>query len=348
MDASDSAVDRLIYQFHIPKTGGRTIEKFLSTPYRPRVLDPRRNRAFIPILKWTTRVVDPATPSKPHVIGHYASFSFIARCPEAYLKVCFWRHPADWMLSFYNYPAAPQPAHVRAVLRFRELLQVHAAQRHDRAPALHCGDVSGLRYFFMSDRAKFLAAMRLVERFDMFQDISTVDAFLAMVRGEGEGKPEDYNRIETSAKVRTSLDPELRQRLAATNLIDTYLHRVALGEDRARITEEANRTLASKFDPRDLWRLARLPLYRLSIWVLPRWRFAGPAGTAASPQRRWIGRSAFVRPGGARSAAADACFRGSDGSHSGLRLGDRRGAHTRSGPMKRHILISALVGLACG
>ena len=138
----------------------------------------------------------------------------------------------------------------------------------------------------MSDRAKFLAAMRLVERFDMFQDISTVDAFLAMVRGEGEGRPRDYNRIEASAKVRTSLDPKLRQRLAATNLIDTYLHRVALGEDRARITEEANRTLASKFDPRDLWRLARLPLYRLSIWVLPRWRLAGPAVTAASPQRR--------------------------------------------------------------
>lgn len=292
MAASGSAMDRPIYQFHVPKTGGRTIEKFLSSRVHERaVLDPRRNRAihsdiFLGRKNVDHRVVDPATPSKPHVVGHYASFSFIARCPEAYLKVCFWRHPADWMLSFYNYRQHRKRHTFVRAYEFESFCRSMLRNAMTEHLLLHCGDVSGLRYFFMSDRAKFLAAMRLVERFDMFQDISTVDAFLAMVRDEGEGKPRDYNRIETSAKVRTSLDPELRQRLAATHLIDTYLHRVALGEDRASITEEANRTLASKFDPRDLWRLARLPLYRLSIWVLPRWGFAGLAATAASPQRR--------------------------------------------------------------
>jgi hypothetical protein len=292
MTASASASDRPIYQFHIPKTGGRTIAKFLSSRIGLRsILDPRRNKSvhadiFLGRKNFDCRAVDPASPTKPHVIGHFASFSFIARCPEAYLKVCFWRHPADWMLSFYNHR---QHRNRHKFVRsygfesFRRSMLRNGMTEH---LLLHCGDVSGLRYFFMSDRAKFLAAMRLVERFDMFQDISKVDAFLATVRGENEDKPEDYNRIETSARIMRSLDPALRQRLAATNLIDTYLHRIALGEDRARITEEAMRTLASKFDPRDLWRLARLPFYRLAIWVLPRWRFAGPAAAAASPQHR--------------------------------------------------------------
>lgn len=288
MDGHVAAVDRPIYHFHIPKTGGRTVKKFLSSLVDENaVLDPRRNRAlhsdlFLRRKNVDHRVVDPASPAKPHVVGHFASFSFIERCPDAYLKVCFWRHPADWMLSFYNHRQYRNRHTFVRPYGFETFCRSMLRNGMTEHLLLHCGDVSGLRYFFMSDRAKFLSALRMIERFDRFQDIAEVDGFLAGLRGEDEAKPEDYNRIKLSAKIVPSLDAATRERIAAANAIDAFLHRIALGEDRARVRQEALRTLSAAFQWADVWRLLRLPAYRMAIWVLPRWRFTGWPRSATS------------------------------------------------------------------
>jgi hypothetical protein len=284
--SAPAAISRPIYFFHIPKTGGRTITKYLSTRFgRSAVVSPKKNKSLhadilLARKNASGRVVDPASPSKPHVIGHYASLSLIARCPDAYLKVCFWRHPADWFLSLYNFRHHRRRRKLARSFGFESFCRSMLRNPMTEHLLMHCGDVSGLAYFFMSDRAKFLAAVRLVDQFDRFDDIAKVDAFLHALQGDEGARPQDYNRLEASQKVLAYLDAATRQQIARTNAIDHFLHRLSLGEDRAIVVAEALRRLNGALDPRDIGRLLLMPVYRFLVGVLPRWRIPGFAARA--------------------------------------------------------------------
>jgi hypothetical protein len=264
------AIDgKLIYFFHVPKTGGRTIAKHLEERFgATRVFHPLKSRSWLADFMGNKVGARTAAPGQ-HVIGHFAPLSLIKGCEQDYFKVCFWRHPADWLLSYYNYRHYRQADRMQRGFSFADFERSLLRNPMTEALLLYSGAVPGPTYFFMSDRAKFDAAVALIERFDQFADIAGVDAFIKAVGYTEKGKPQDRNRLETAKKKLAALSEPARRRIVSTNPVDYYLHRIALGENRALVCAQARRALPATFDARDIGRLAALPYYRFKIWVWP-------------------------------------------------------------------------------
>jgi hypothetical protein len=259
---------RPLFFFHMPKTGGRTVEQhLLKTAGAAALYHPKRNRRFYTALL-TTKVADPISPRGRHVVGHFASISLIEGEERGHLKICFWRHPSDWMLSLYNYRLHRNAHRIYRKFTFLDFRRSMLRNPMTEHFLLHCGDVPGLKYFFMSDARKFTRALRLARKFDRFDDIQSVSSVLRLLDARGTAIT-DYNRIQETDKHVGALDAGMRAHIKCTNRVDYLLHRLALTGDVEAVVTEARIVLNRRFEARDVLRLAALPYYRFKTWVLP-------------------------------------------------------------------------------
>lgn len=134
---------------------------------------------------------------------------------------------------------------------------------------LYCGDVRGFRYFFMSDAEKFKRAVEIVSRFDLFADISKVDACLDIIAPAISGALRRSNHIPLEERALSSLPQHMRPEIERHSPVDFLLHRLALSGDRIAVVLEAQQLLRRSFAMTDLMRLLALPYYRWKTWVLP-------------------------------------------------------------------------------
>ncbi len=282
---------RPLFFFHMPKTGGRTVEQhLLKTAGAAALYHPKRNRRFYTALR-AMKVAHPAPPRGRHVVGHFASLSLIEDQPHDHLKVCFWRHPSDWMLSLYNYRLHRNAHRIYRPFTFLDFRRSMLRNPMTEHFLLHCGDVPGLKYFFMSDARKFTRALRLARKFDRFDDICSVSSVLRMLDAGGAAIT-DYNRIRDTDKHMGFLDAGVRAHIKHTNPVDYLLHRLALTGDVDAVVAEARIALNRRFEARDVLRLAALPYYRIKTWVLPfmpslrEWKLASGALSEVSSDTR--------------------------------------------------------------
>jgi hypothetical protein len=254
----------------MPKTGGISIERHISLLFGSHnVFYPKKRKRWFADFFLGSKIAATGTAENAHIIGHFAPFSVMRDREEEYYKVCFWRHPADWYLSFYNYRHRRNAARLKRQFTFGDFQRSMLRNPMTEYLLLYCGGLPGFTYFFKSDLAKFEAACGLVAKFDYFADIAKVDDFLSAV-GIREGqKPKAHNRTPSDQKTLSQLDKTARRTIEHANPIDFYLHRLALGEDHEQVYNEAGRMLRSSFDASDILRLAALPYYRFKTWVLP-------------------------------------------------------------------------------
>lgn len=268
---------KLFFFFHVPKTGGRTIVKAFGRKFgRQRIigLNKKSSKGFlVDFLRAKKFLLPPSVREeklyKSHIVGHVASLSIIEGRESKYHKACFWRHPADWFLSYYNWRNHKDEDRQKRAYSFSDFVKSLSHNPMAQDLLLYCGDVPGWKYFFMSDRRKFERALSIAKQFDLFADVSRVDVYLDDA-GCGNAEGIEYcNRIPKKEKVLRALDREARHRLELLNPVDYYIHRVALGEDIAQATSEAERALTGRFQFRDFVRLIVRPYYRLKVKFIP-------------------------------------------------------------------------------
>jgi hypothetical protein len=258
------------YFFHMPKTGGRTIERHIAGQFGPRrVFRPAKSKTLYTDCFTRKKYIISKHARDAHIVGHFASWSLLVGREQKYYKACFWRHPADWLLSFYNYRLHRNRERINRAFDFVSFYRSMLRNPMTEHFLLYCGDVPGCVYFFMSDRKKFEVACELAQRFDCFTDIANVDNFIDVIGFEDRQRPADRNRIPLHQKALGSLDETTRVEIERTNLVDYYLYRIAKGGDRARIIDEGQRVLRPYFNPRDILRLIAVPYYRFKTWALP-------------------------------------------------------------------------------
>jgi Sulfotransferase family len=265
-----SIAGKPIYFFHIPKTGGRTIARHMIERFGlERIFHPEKSRSWLADFFMGEKIATRDDVADRHVAGHFAPISLLHGREQNYYKACFWRHPADWLLSFYNYRHFRQAERMKRDFTFADFQRSSLRNPMTEHLLLYAGGVPGWTYFCMSDWAKFEAALALTDRFDLFTDISKVDWFVKAIGYTEKGKPEDRNRIDRTRKKITALTQSVRRQVERRSPVDYYLHRIALGEDERVICAQAARRLRTRPDARDLLRLAALPYFRFRIWVLP-------------------------------------------------------------------------------
>ena len=256
--------------FHVPKTGGSTIKAYLIDRFgRDNVAFPQKTKAYLADV-WMRRKFTDVPEGRPCIYGHWASLSIIRGQEDHYNKVCFWRHPADYVLSYYNWSLHRERK--RSLLRHSYgLMDLEGSLPHNPMTQdflLYCGDVPGWRYFLMSDRKKFEEAIRLARRFDVFADVSEVDAYLKASNLLNEGGIERRNTV--AVRDIESLDDAARQRLERLNPVDYYVHRYSVCADKAAVIFEARAALTVSFSWRDLVRTLSRPGRRFKVKVVAR------------------------------------------------------------------------------
>lgn len=263
---SDS-VNQPLFYFHVPKTGGTTIIAHVLQRYgREKVLRPKKNKAFLTDI-WLARKCkykrSPNEDRRQSVVGHFASLSIIAGRELAYRKVCFWRHPAGWALSYYNWRRQVETAKLQRAYSLKDLVWSFARNPMTQDFLLYCGDVPGWRYFLMSDQRKFEAAVSLAKRFDVFADISEVDAYLkALSLVNGAAIERQKVVLNKALKI---LNPETQLYLERWNPVDYYVHLFSMARDKASVIAEARGNLNARFPLHDVIHLFARPYYRLKV-----------------------------------------------------------------------------------
>jgi len=272
--------ERPVFFFHVPKTGGRTVERFLAAKFGADVYHPKRNKKWFAGLA-ASKIGDRETPCGRHIVGHTASWSLLEGAPQRYQKICFWRHPADWFLSFYNYRIHRTAHRFDQPFAFEDFRRSMLRNPMTECLLLKCGDVRAHRYFLMSDDEKFLRAARLLRKFDTFSDIGEVDGVLRGIAGDDASIPH-FNRLRNKQLQR--LDQHVRAEIVSDNPVDYYLHKLTLTADHANVIREARTRLNRRFAFGDVLRLIALPYNRLKIWH-PRLvaRLRSPLGSAGGP-----------------------------------------------------------------
>jgi hypothetical protein len=273
--AAIGQTQQLFFFFHVPKTGGATISNTFRQKFgSENVIYPKKNKRFLVDVVHARKFLLPPNARQSelynsHIVGHLASLSVIEGRESQYHKACFWRHPGDWFHSYYNWRNRNDEDRQRRTYSFSDFVKSLSHNPMSQDFLLYCGDVPGWTYFFMSDRRKFERALSIADKFNLFADISRVDDYLhAIGCGKAEGL-EYRNRIPKKEKALRSLDPETRRRLELLNPVDYYIHRVALGQDRAQAISEADRALTDRFSFRDVVRLIVRPYYRLKVKFIP-------------------------------------------------------------------------------
>jgi hypothetical protein len=269
------AEKRQLFLFHVPKTGGRTIIKSVQRKHgSENVLVPRKKKTLLADIFYERKYHPPLSEPEQqlddvHICGHFASLSCIAGREDQFHKACFWRHPADWYLSYYNWRHVQDKQRQKRSYKFSDFTKSFARNPMTQEFLLYCADMPGWKYFLLSDRGKFEAALRVVRRFDLFADIAQVDAYLISIGIAEEGKIEYVHRYSKTVKVLGSLDENVRRRFQRQNPVDFYLHRIALGRDVAQVVADARANLRTTFSFGAMMRLLMRPYYRLKIKVLP-------------------------------------------------------------------------------
>jgi len=266
----DNGGRRLIYWFHIPKTAGMTIINHLAQQYKEGgLVYPSKNKSLVCDLFLKKKFIVPPELNDRPIVGHFASFSLMRGRESNYYKACFWRHPADWFLSYYNWRNRRDERRKKGNYSFYDFVKSLSHNPMSQDFLLYCGDEPGWKYFFMSDLRKFKRAISLANRFDLFADISSVNDYLDSIGfAENEGI-EIRNSIPKEEKALKSLDLEARRRLELLNPVDYYIYRVALGENREQVISEADRVLTDRFQFRDVVRLMARPYYRSKVVLIP-------------------------------------------------------------------------------
>ena len=268
---------QLLFFFHVPKTGGSSvIHAFVRNFGRQGVirLNKKRGKGFLVDVIGAEKFLPPSGAqngaiNNAHIVGHVASLSIIEGRESKYHKACFWRHPADWFLSYYNWRNHEDEDRQKRAYSFSDFVKSLSHNPMSKDLLLYCGDVPRWRYFLMSDRLKFKTAMSIAKKFDVFADISRVDDYLDAT---GDGKNEGIqvrNRVAEQKKVLGCFDPKTRHRLELLNPVDYYVYRVAMNRSSARIVSEAERAMTGRFQFRDLIRLLARPYYRLKVKLIP-------------------------------------------------------------------------------
>lgn len=262
--------EKALYYFHVPKTGGRTLIKHLEQRYGGAgIVNPSKNKSPVCDIFLQKKFIAPPDLRARHIVGHFASFSLMGGRESKYYKVCFWRHPAKWHLSFYNYRHHRNSHRIIRKFSFADFYRSMLRNPMTEALLLYCADVRGWSYFFMSDKRKFDLACATIERFDRFEDIAKVDDFLESVGHVNGHKPKDYNRTLKSEHVLQHLDEATIAEVERDNPVDLLLHKIALGEEAQAVRKQAASVLSRAFNPGDIARALLVPYYRFKTWVVP-------------------------------------------------------------------------------
>ena len=270
-DAATGSLGKRFFLHHVPKTGGSTVIHAVYESFGANnIIHPKkRTKGFFVDMAMTKKYENVPSARNSHIVGHFASLSIIEDMESEYLKVCFWRHPADFFLSYYNWRNNKDRHRQKRVYSFSDFERSLVFNPMTMDFLLYCGDVPGWRYFFASDRQKFDWALSLIDRFDSFADISQVNDYLhsqglAEIGGAGY-----HNRISELNKVLKSLDTATCQRLQALNSVDYCIYRIAMGEDRTQVLTDAYGILSDGFSIRDVIRFISRPYYRFRVKVMP-------------------------------------------------------------------------------
>ena len=261
---------RLFYFFHVQKTGGRTIQKHLIKTYgKDGVVIPMKKKSFISDIFLRKKFTVPAGFDNKTIVGHFASLSLVCGRERKYHKSCFWRHPASWYISLYNYRHRRNSHRIKRKFSFGDFYRSMLRNPMTEELLLYCADVSAWSYFFMSDKRKFDLACATIERFDRFHDIAKVDDFLDFVGYQNGQKPKDYNRSSKAENTLQYLDEATIADIERQNAVDYFLHKISVGENIQLVRDEAAGALKHAFEPRDIVHLFSLPYYRFKTWVVP-------------------------------------------------------------------------------
>jgi len=261
---------RILYFFHMTKTGGRTIVRHIEQRYgKNAIVHPLKNKTLIHDTFLKKKFRPPQSLGDRHIVGHFASFSLLRGRENHYYKACFWRSPATWYLSFYNYRHSRNSKTIKRKIDFAAFCRSLLPNPMTERLLLRCADVRGCAYFFMSDKRKFDLACATIERFDRFDDIAKVDEFLEFIGHENGQKPKSYNRTPPSEKALEYIDEPTIAEIERRNPVDFLLHKIAMGEEIHHVRDQAARALNRSFDLRDIVPLLLLPYYRYKVWVTP-------------------------------------------------------------------------------
>lgn len=262
-----------VFFYHVPKTAGSTVLKSLSDRFPGRFFHPQKSkslasRTFLAHRKFSMSGEDAARLREAQAIaGHWASLSLIRGREKEFYKVCFWRQPADFVISYYNWHMNRRRDTLSRPVDFKAFTRYLMRNNMARHFLLYCRDVSALEFMLMSDWRKFEIIAEAASDFDVFEDIATVDHFIASL---GITKVRDENVVPKERKGRLSLTADEVEALTRRNAVDHYVSRLSRGEDRETVIAEAKANLSHGVSPTDIWETLASPYYRFRVLVAPR------------------------------------------------------------------------------